>query len=413
MRNATRMRSMLRPADRGLGATVQGERGQVLPLLLVVMVGLLALGVLVFQLAFSTDLAAVAQTAADAAALAGENNVVYQLEHPRPNGPIIDPAQVQAAAEGYARDNGAHVLGSVQLLGFDVLVTVQTDQGLPQGSVDAGASAVREARASTDPFASGPAPSGPGDASAPATGGFVAHGGQYGFFPAPGTNYSVGSEPEIAARLDALGKAKQLNLTGISGYRTPGHSVEVGGAADDPHTCGAASDTPGVEGVPEATLEQFGLTRPFPGDPAEADHIQLAGTSGGVCLGAGALAVGGGGALPVALGNPNPHLVPVAGGPTGVTLGGSGLGASAGWTIPFAVVNCESGGQNQPPNSASASGYYQITTGTWAGFGGYPAAYLAPKPIQDAKAAQLLATRGLEPWTSSEHCWGPLIGFLA
>jgi peptidoglycan hydrolase CwlO-like protein len=102
---------------------------------------------------------------------------------------------------------------------------------------------------------------------------FVAHGGEYGFFQAPGTNYSVNEEPVIAARLDALGKALQLHLIGISGYRTPAHSVEVGGFADDPHTRGEASDTPGVEGVPEATLEEFCLTRPFPG-PREADHIQ-------------------------------------------------------------------------------------------------------------------------------------------
>jgi peptidoglycan hydrolase CwlO-like protein len=108
-----------------------------------------------------------------------------------------------------------------------------------------------------------------------ATGGFVPHGGEYGFFPAPGTNYSVGEEPLIAARLDALGKALHLHLIGLSGYRTPQHSVEVGGFADDPHTRGEASDTPGVEGVPESTLLQFGLTRPFAG-AAEADHIQLA-----------------------------------------------------------------------------------------------------------------------------------------
>jgi peptidoglycan hydrolase CwlO-like protein len=102
---------------------------------------------------------------------------------------------------------------------------------------------------------------------------FVAHGGSYGFFPAAGTDYTVNQEPVIAARLDALGKALQLQLIGLSGYRTPEHSVEVGGFADDPHTRGEASDTPGVEGVPEATLEEFCLTRPFPG-PREADHIQ-------------------------------------------------------------------------------------------------------------------------------------------
>jgi peptidoglycan hydrolase CwlO-like protein len=104
---------------------------------------------------------------------------------------------------------------------------------------------------------------------------FSPGGGSYGFFPSSGTNYSVGNEPEIARRLDRLGKALHLHLIGISGYRTPAHSVEVGGFANDPHTRGEASDTPGVEGVPEATLRRFGLTRPF-GGAREADHIQLA-----------------------------------------------------------------------------------------------------------------------------------------
>jgi peptidoglycan hydrolase CwlO-like protein len=105
------------------------------------------------------------------------------------------------------------------------------------------------------------------------SGGFVPHGGAFGFFPAAGTDYSYGEEPVLAARLDALGRALQLHLIGISGYRTPAHSVAVGGFADDPHTQGIASDTPGVEGVAEATLNQFCLTRPF-GGAREADHIQ-------------------------------------------------------------------------------------------------------------------------------------------
>jgi peptidoglycan hydrolase CwlO-like protein len=102
--------------------------------------------------------------------------------------------------------------------------------------------------------------------------------GEDGFFQAPGTNYSVGNEPAIASRLNTMGKALRLHLIGISGYRTPQHSVEVGGFANDPHTRGEASDTPGVEGVPEATLNRFGLTRPFPG-AAEADHVQLLGSA--------------------------------------------------------------------------------------------------------------------------------------
>jgi peptidoglycan hydrolase CwlO-like protein len=132
--------------------------------------------------------------------------------------------------------------------------------------------AVLQARAAAAQSASFAAPT--PTAGGYSGGGFVSHGGDFGFFPAAGTDYSVGEEPEIAARLDALGKALNLHLIGISGYRSPQHSVEVGGFADDPHTRGEASDTPGVEGVSESTLAQFGLTRPFAG-PAEADHIQL------------------------------------------------------------------------------------------------------------------------------------------
>lgn len=101
--------------------------------------------------------------------------------------------------------------------------------------------------------------------------------GEYGFFQAPGTDYSVGEEPVLVAHLNTMGIALHLHLIGISGYRSPQHSVEVGGFANDPHTRGEASDTPGVEGVPQATLARFGLIRPFPG-AAEADHIQLLGS---------------------------------------------------------------------------------------------------------------------------------------
>jgi hypothetical protein len=70
--------------------------------------------------------------------------------------------------------------------------------------------------------------------------------------------------------------------------------------------------------------------------------------------------------------------------------GGGGLGATAGWAIPYKIVLCESGGQNLPPNSAGASGYYQIMPATWREFGGSgPAAYLTSKSEQDAVAARI------------------------
>jgi septal ring factor EnvC (AmiA/AmiB activator) len=70
--------------------------------------------------------------------------------------------------------------------------------------------------------------------------------------------------------------------------------------------------------------------------------------------------------------------------------GGPALGPSGGWAIPYAIVLCESGGQDLPPNSAGASGYYQILPSTWKLFGGTgPAAYLASKAEQDAVASRI------------------------
>jgi DNA-binding NarL/FixJ family response regulator len=70
------------------------------------------------------------------------------------------------------------------------------------------------------------------------------------------------------------------------------------------------------------------------------------------------------------------------------------------WAIPAAIVMCESGGQNLPPNSAGASGYYQFLPSTWQGEGGdTAAAYLAPKSEQDRLAAKLWnGGRGASNW---------------
>lgn len=74
------------------------------------------------------------------------------------------------------------------------------------------------------------------------------------------------------------------------------------------------------------------------------------------------------------------------GGPT------SNVGPGGPWAIPWAIVQCESGGQNLPPNSATASGYYQFIDSTWQAMGGStPKAYLASKAEQDRLAAKLWA----------------------
>jgi hypothetical protein len=116
-----------------------------------------------------------------------------------------------------------------------------------------------------------------------------------GFRPDPGTVQSVGQLPLLTSRLDALAKSLGVTIFGISGYRTPAHSVAVGGFADDPHTKGEAEDI-GVGSllrssaaqISESQLAQFGLYRPF--DPAddpnnpEVNHIQLIPASGALSI---------------------------------------------------------------------------------------------------------------------------------
>ncbi|MDQ6607782.1 MAG: D-Ala-D-Ala carboxypeptidase family metallohydrolase [Actinomycetota bacterium] len=116
-----------------------------------------------------------------------------------------------------------------------------------------------------------------------------------GFIADPGTSQTVGQLPQLTARLNALAKALGVTIYGISGYRTPAHSVAVGGFANDPHTQGQAEDI-GVGSllrssaaqITEAQLAAYGLYRPF--DPSddpnntEVNHVQLIPAGGPLSL---------------------------------------------------------------------------------------------------------------------------------
>ncbi len=118
-----------------------------------------------------------------------------------------------------------------------------------------------------------------------------------GFVADPGTDQTVGQLAVLTARLDALAKSLGVVIYGISGYRTPAHSVAVGGFANDPHTKGEAEDI-GVGSllrssaaqISEAELARFGLYRPFdPSDDpnnSEVNHIQLIPRGGPLTLAA-------------------------------------------------------------------------------------------------------------------------------
>jgi hypothetical protein len=311
---------------RGFAVLARSEDGQVLPLLGLAVVLLIGAGVLVLWLGASTTLATKAQTAADAAALAGEHELVAELSTPHEvNGQLVDvspdPVAITDAAASYADRNDGTLVGAPQIVptpgygwGYDVIVTVQTTQHLPSSSDKPGAAAMAKARASSDPFSS-PSPatptsstpacqassiSGPRFTQAPA--------GRYGFFPIAGSNFSFACEPLIAGRLNAIGLKLKLKLSGLEGYVSASHLLVSGdSAAASAHLCGAAAKVLGLSPATDAQLKASGLVR-VPGEPNEVQLTELPGCSQSQSETT---------SQGVSLGNPNVHLVSLTGGPQG------------------------------------------------------------------------------------------------
>ena len=116
-----------------------GERGQILPGLLVVMLALLAVGVLMFQVGKAAVLRSGAQTAADAAALAGAEEIKRQLMAQwATTGTTqlpVNEVLVRAQMRRYAAKNDATLIeSSVVIQGVDVKAAVTTKDDLGPGA---------------------------------------------------------------------------------------------------------------------------------------------------------------------------------------------------------------------------------------------------------------------------------------
>ena len=122
----------------------QGERGQILPGLLVVLLAVLAVGMLMFQVGKAAVLRSDAQTAADAAALAGANEIKRQLMTQWATAGttdinLLDQALVRARMAEYAKKNGATLIpSSVVIQGVDVKAAVATDDEVGEGAKEVG-----------------------------------------------------------------------------------------------------------------------------------------------------------------------------------------------------------------------------------------------------------------------------------
>jgi hypothetical protein len=335
-----------RTGTRRLRPLAEDERGQVLPLLIVVIVALLGVGMLVFWLGFSTSVATDAQTAADAAALAAEQSVDTQWNELININGVLEPRDsydagtVQTAANQWASNNDATVTsvqycdqnsGScssqpIETSEPDVLVTVRSNRTLPAGSVSPGSAAAAQARASTDPYAqaspsaiqtetsSSCTPSGvprPNRYTAPS-------GRQPGFVEAADTKFDPGDpcEYSLAAHLDALGKDLGVQLVGIwgAGEDNPaGQGTKTPDAVTKAHACGALAEVSGLpDTVTKTQLARWALAR-FPGQP---DEIEFA-SPNARCATSTTLPAQSTNDQSASVGNGKVHLVPLTGGPQG------------------------------------------------------------------------------------------------
>jgi hypothetical protein len=111
--------------------------GQILPGLVMLLLAIIALGIIGFQVGKAAILRSQAQTAADAAALAGANEIKRQLEiqwatYGTTDVDAIDHAAVVAAMADYARQNGARLdpRHEPEINAADVRVWVVTEERL-------------------------------------------------------------------------------------------------------------------------------------------------------------------------------------------------------------------------------------------------------------------------------------------
>lgn len=105
------------------------ERGQMMPIYVIVLFSLIALGALLFQVGRAATLRSDAQTAADSAALAGAKELAEQLYSADGSISAFDESAVRAATENYASQNDAEVT-DFEVNACGVRVEVETLQKL-------------------------------------------------------------------------------------------------------------------------------------------------------------------------------------------------------------------------------------------------------------------------------------------
>lgn len=399
------------------GRRRDGEDGQIVPPLLVILLTSLLLGFMMLQVGLASGFKGRAQTAADAGALAGAINVKAQIEAAWAAGYQLTPEQVQwgiacAEAAAYAARNNA-TLSSCTYEFFDIKVEVVGNDELEKIGDTAdldGRSA--EGRARATPFGAGgsgafpsiglPAGGGGGGtlkgagahlqkyADAAARFGLVVTSGREGRV---GPHHGTGNAIDVAPP-EGMTPEGNRKMLAFARYATQSWGSSLTELIYTPMGYGIKN---GQQVPPYAAADHY-------------DHVHLADVPGGP---------GGGGAGPplpggfmgggFALGGGlSVHLVRWDGKGTGLAggvPGGLPGGSPDVMQKMYQIMICESGGRTdalEPPGGVGGPyghyGLFQFDPPTWASVGGTGDPRDASSEEQWKRAMMLYAQRGFQPW---------------
>jgi hypothetical protein len=406
-------------------------------MLLVVLLLCLALGLMMLQVGLAADYKSRAQTAADAAALAGAIEVkreiiaAWAMDH-QLEPEEINMALVCAQAAIYAERNRAHIT-SCRHEEYDILVDVvgRDDLDNVRGTEEVdGDTAQAKARATPWGFGGGGFGFGGGGGSLPVGGG--GGGSLMGANPAlkvyvdvaarfglqvtsglrPGDNDSYhgsGNAVDLAAPMTPEGKAAMLRFAQYAAEHWGGQLEEL------IHTPLGFGIKNGVRVAPYAAADHYDHVHIADTDPPKSADDEAGPPKVGVPVGgapSGGFSGGGGGLAGGAFGL-RVHLVrydgsggrvaDIAGVPDGVP--------DSLRQVLFNVMICESGGDphatEAPGGNGGPLGHYglfQFDIPTWESVGGHGDPRDAPPEEQWMRAVMLYQRRGLQPW----ECAGKL-----
>jgi hypothetical protein len=305
---------------------VVDERGQVLPVLLVLLVGILATGIILFQGGRASLLRAEGVTAADAASVGGAYNlrdqllrIIMQRGYPDPN--LVNESELCSRAAQEAAKNGGDLLACDQF-GFEVWVQVATDEALDgEGAAEGvgdGERGIAESKAQLNltyaiPFGGAPA------WGVTANGLGMSVGELKDLAEQAGIRFrgssSLESSLPCAMGADTVNLTEEMKIAILKAEAILGHPLQINdgfrtyecqvAAASNPGNPGGRAAPPGrsmhnagmaidVQNYSElgAVAARVGLCQPFPSSDDDPFHVSL--SSGVECGGlAGPLGAGG------------------------------------------------------------------------------------------------------------------------